>query len=121
MDRWRIKMEAGAKVVEHLHDERGSKGQVWVGMFAFSDAKKDDDMSQMHIDLAAAGATKDCDNDIQLAAPITPARTLIAARDFKKNCCYCCSCGHSSICCKGEGYQGKTGYGHHYPSPQQTI
>ena len=84
MDRRRMKMVAGANVVEYLHDKRGSKGQVWAGMFAFLDANKDDNMSRMDIDVAAAaGAFKDCDSPIDPAAPITTARTLVAARDFK--------------------------------------
>ena len=42
-------------------------------------------MPQTHIDPAATGANKDCENIILPAAPDTPARTLIAARNLKPN------------------------------------
>lgn len=40
-------------------------------------------MSQMHIDVAAAGASKDCDSPIDPAAPSTPVTRFVAAGDFK--------------------------------------
>jgi hypothetical protein len=84
IQRWQTKTVSGDTFVEHLHDKRGSEGQVWAGMFAFSDANKDDDMSRMDIDVAAAaGASKDGDSPIDPAAPSTPARRLVAAREFK--------------------------------------
>ena len=72
-ERWRQIMVDGAIVVQYLHDRRGSKAQVWAAMFAYTDATKDDDSSQMDINVAGAGAFKDCDSPFIPATPSTPA------------------------------------------------
>ena len=82
-ERWRHEKVDGATVVEYLHDRRGSQAQVWAGMFASSDANKDDDSSQMDIDVAGAGASKDCDSPIYSGCPQHACQRLVAARDFK--------------------------------------
>ena len=106
-ERWRTKMVDGATVVQYLHDRRGSNAQVWAGMFAILRRKEGRRLSQMHIDVAAAGASKDCDSPFDPAAPSTPAKTLRCLQSLQTKCSYWCSCGQPSICCRGEGSSGR--------------